>query len=172
MGAILAYLVAKKIREQGLHEPLHLFLSGCNAPSATRDEPMRYLMPKEKFIQKIKEYGGSPDEILNSEELMNFFEPILRKDFEAVETYQYKASLPLNVPITIFIGKEDQTKEDKVEKWQEETTATMNVFQFSGRHFFIFDHAKEIIHKITGMLFTASHQEPDILHKNFQKNSF
>src|SRR5947209_3741674 len=70
MGTIVCYLVTKRIIEEGLPQPVHLFLSGRGGPSVVYSEPARYLLPKEKFRAQLREMGGSPDDVLNDEELM------------------------------------------------------------------------------------------------------
>src|SRR6476646_9364299 len=76
MGTLLGYLLTRKIIENSDPHPLHLFFTGSGGPSILRCKPgekMRYLLPKNDFIAKIKEYGGSPDEILEDDSLMDFF---------------------------------------------------------------------------------------------------
>lgn len=82
MGSVMAYLLAKKIIENGLPQPEHLFVTGRGGPSHTEEiRPFRYLLSKDKFIATLKSMGGSPDEVLEDEGLMNFFEPIFRRIF-------------------------------------------------------------------------------------------
>ena len=76
MGGILAYLVARRIIEANLNQPLHLFVTGCVGPSLKYRDLVDHTLPKDEFIQKIKELGGSPDSVLSNDALMEFFEPI------------------------------------------------------------------------------------------------
>jgi surfactin synthase thioesterase subunit len=149
MGTVVAYLLTKRIVKDGLRVPIHLFVTGRAAPSIIdRDAPMHRL-PKDEFLVKLKELGGSPDEVLNDGELMNFFEPILRADFEALENYHYADTEPFDIPITVMTGLEEEITLDDARSWAKETTLSVDVRQFPGKHFFIFDHPKEIM-KIIG----------------------
>ncbi|OAD23667.1 Microcystin synthetase associated thioesterase, partial [Candidatus Thiomargarita nelsonii] len=108
MGSILGYLLTKRILNAGKPAPLHLFVSGRKAPSVVDDDPPKHQLPKQKFINHINVLGGLPPEILEHTELMDFFEPILRADFQAIETYIYQPASPFDIPITILQGLADK----------------------------------------------------------------
>jgi surfactin synthase thioesterase subunit len=144
MGAMLAYLVAKRIMACGLPAPLQLFVSGCGAPSGKPENKGRYLLPTDKFWAALRELGGSPDEVLHNTDLQRFFEPILRADFEAIENYQYQQGVPLDIPITVMIGSQEAISRKDAGRWQEETLAPVEVVHFPGNHFFIFEQARAI----------------------------
>ncbi len=150
MGAMLTYLITRRIVEEKLYnKPLHLFLTGCSGPSARDINQKRHLLPKNEFIAKLKEYGGSPDEILYDEGLMNFFEPILRADFKGIENYVYQEVAPMDIPMTVIIGTDEPVTTESAEAWKLETSETFELHQFSGKHFFIFEHAGKIMRMIT-----------------------
>lgn len=144
MGAKVAYLLSQKIREAGGPQPLHLFVSGTDAPSAPARIKPRYLLPGEQFINNVKELGGFPEELLNSKELLDYFEPILRADFKVSETYQHQITQPLSIPLTVMVGDKEDMLEEDILQWQNETILPMNLYKFPGNHFFIFDHEAEI----------------------------
>ena len=108
MGALLTYLLAKKIIVSNHRHPLHLFISGRKAPSSPKPTILKHQLPKQAFINYLKKLGGVPKEVLASPELLDFFEPILRADFELIECYQYqKMSHPFEIPLTVLYGTED-----------------------------------------------------------------
>ncbi|GAA0188785.1 thioesterase domain-containing protein [Fulvivirga kasyanovii] len=145
MGGWLTYLLTKKIVAERLTPPVALFITGCGGPSVEITERGRHLLPKDKFIDKLRELGGSPDEILQNPELIEFFEPVLRADFEAVDTYIHEDAEPLDIPITVVIGLQEKATYDEAMAWQKETTQPVTVRQFPGRHFFIYDFEEEIM---------------------------
>lgn len=153
MGALLGLKLSEKLSEKKHPPPLHLFLSGRAAPSVVDPErKKRYLMPKDEFIDKIRELDGSPDEVLEDDELMNFFEPILRADFQAIETYNHHKRANLPIPIDVFIGSEEKISIQDAYRWQEETTATVDVKVLTGKHFFIYKQTKYLFDNITERL--------------------
>ncbi|MBF0100088.1 MAG: thioesterase [Desulfobacterales bacterium] len=158
MGAFLAFLVTQKISKKKLNPPLHLFVTGRQGPTIDSKEKDAYLLPKQEFTQRLMEYGGIPKEILAEKELFDFFEPIIRADFQAIGTfsYQHDNSASLNVPITAIIGLNDTTTYEEALKWQEVTTEKTIIKQLPGGHFFIFDHTPEICSIISRTLSMAS----------------
>lgn len=152
MGAVAGYLLVRKIIGMGLPLPHHLFISGTDAPSVPYSSAPRYLLPKDEFIQKLTDLGGMPDEVLQSRDMMDFFEPILRADFQAIETYTYQGTTPFDVPITVMIGENENLDMEDVKKWQEETTQQIRIFRFPGNHFFIYDHEADICQLIEASL--------------------
>ncbi len=153
MGALLGLKLTERLSEKNHPPPLHLFLSGRAAPSVVDPErKKRYLMPKNEFIEKIRELDGSPEEVLKDDELMNFFEPILRADFQAIETYNHYQKANLPTPIDVFIGSEEKITIQEAYRWQEETTANVDVKVLSGKHFFIYKQTKYLFESITERL--------------------
>ncbi|MDO6435729.1 thioesterase domain-containing protein [Flavitalea sp. BT771] len=150
MGGLLAFLTLKKIIEANLPRPLHLFVSGCGGPATleSKREEKYHELTKEDFLAKVKEMGGMPDEVLQCDELMVFFEPILRSDFKIVEMYRYSQSAPFDVPISVFFGSEEETKYEDARLWQQETTGELKIREFPGKHFFIFSFSEEIVKDI------------------------
>ena len=142
MGGRLGWLLARRVLAAGLPAPLHLFLSGCAAPSAVENR-RRYQLPRNEFISMLQNMD-CPPQVLESEELMEVFEPVLRADFEANDTFEYRKEAPFDIPITVMIGTEEETTREEAFKWQEETMQKIVFTEFPGGHFFIFDHLPEL----------------------------
>jgi surfactin synthase thioesterase subunit len=142
MGGLLAFLFAKKALAC-LKPPVHLFISGKGGPAATEDESS-YLLPSAQFREKLRELGGTPEEALANETLMEFLEPIIRADFRAIQTYEHCQDEPIDIPITLMLGKEDYVTMEEALLWQKQTTRQLEVIEFTGNHFFIYDHLPAI----------------------------
>lgn len=144
LGTLLAYELTVRVIRQGKPLPLRLFLSGRAGPSVSKNRDV-YLLPKAEFIKKVTEYDGTPGEVIQSAELMDLMEPILRADFRAVGTYRHQETSPLPMPITIMFGSDDKevTYEEAL-KWQEVASDKIAFRRFTGNHFFIFEHTPEI----------------------------
>lgn len=145
MGSVVTYLVARRIVNENLPQPLHLFVTGRGGPSVPDHEPDHHQLPRDELMAKVHEMGGSPEEFLQNEDIIDHFEPIIRADFQAVETYQHIAEKPMDIPITCMIGDEEETTYEQALAWNAETTSSLEINKFPGKHFFIFDHDKEII---------------------------
>lgn len=152
MGGWLAYLLLKRITAENKRLPEHFFISGCEAPSIENRRRDRHKLPKDELIALLRKYDGCPVEVLENDELMEIFEPIIRADFKAVETYDYEPSEPLNLPMTVMRGLKEEISYGDCLKWQNETVHKIKLLQFPGSHFFIYDHLPEIGGIITGTL--------------------
>lgn len=148
MGTLLGYELTKKVVASGLPKPVCAFFTGRGAPCVKETKKIS-TYDKEAFWQEIKELGGLPEEILNNEEMKDFFEPFLRSDFKAVEDYCYQAmEEPLPVPLFIRTGSEEIILWHDVIKWQNETKYKLNLKVLPGNHFFIFRHPEYLIQQI------------------------
>lgn len=144
MGALLSFLLVHKIKKNSMKLPKHLIVAGRKGPGFEKEKETIYALPSEPFRKKVKEIGGTLNEVIENEMLMDYFEPILRADFEAVQTYTYVPQKKLDIPISVFYGTNENFSEVAVNCWQEETTHPIKVIQMEGRHFFIFEHGKKI----------------------------
>jgi medium-chain acyl-[acyl-carrier-protein] hydrolase len=138
MGAAMAHEIALELRRQHHREPRALFVSGRRAPQVPRTEPLTYTLPDSEFIEELRRLNGTPREVLEHHELMRLMIPILRADFEMVETYAYTAEPPLDYPLHAFGGLQDpKVTRETVEAWREHTTSTFSARMLPGDHFFI-----------------------------------
>ena len=142
MGAVLGYLLGRTLGNNGRKPPLHLFLSGRNGPRSTTED--LHTLPRQQFFQKVADYGGMPGEIMQEPELVDLFEPILRADFQAVETYRPATAEPIAVPVTLLLGEADKTTRRFELQWRCAAPREITVKSFSGGHFFIFNHLAAI----------------------------
>jgi len=89
-------------------------------------------------LNELHHLNGTPKEVLESPELMQLMLPVIRADFELVQTYVYSNEPPLDCPITVFGGLQDEyvSRED-LEAWRAQTTGSFSLRIFQGDHFFI-----------------------------------
>jgi medium-chain acyl-[acyl-carrier-protein] hydrolase len=87
MGALMAFELTRELRRRYNLLPVQLFVSGYCAPHLTPPESAFSHLPDKDFIERVLQYGGVPELIVQNEELMEMFLPILRADFEMMETY-------------------------------------------------------------------------------------
>lgn len=89
-------------------------------------------------------FAGTPKEILGNEEMMNFFIPLLRADFEMDEKYLRKNKVKLECSINAFCGENDtEATETDMQEWGE-YTSDFALEVFAGDHFFIKSNAKTV----------------------------
>lgn len=139
MGAMLAFELTRELRRTQNPQPVHLFASGRIAPQVRCPKDRTYDLPQPQFIEKVLEMNGTPKEIMEHPELMGMMIPLLRADFEVVETYTYEPDAPLDCPITVLGGLQDfEVPRESLEAWHEQTTSpTFSVRILQGDHFFV-----------------------------------
>ncbi len=145
MGSLLVYLLAQRIVAAGLPLPRRLFCSGRGAPSVRgesfkpQEEP-KHTLSKAAFWDYIDSLGGVPPELKQHQELMDYFEPVLRADIAGLENYRYRPTQPLDIPITVLYGVDDtELHPQGMLAWQQESRHAVEIYPLHGGHFSIFD---------------------------------
>ncbi len=144
MGAELARLLLERIQNEGSVLPVHLFVSGRQAPSVDKRNK-RYLLPRDQFRDALRTLGGVPAEIMENDEVMDFFEPILRSDFKMIETFFEPELTPLSIPVSVMIGDTDEVDIREATPWEQITKGSFDLKVFPGNHFFIFEQASRLL---------------------------
>jgi medium-chain acyl-[acyl-carrier-protein] hydrolase len=146
MGAFVSFELALLLRKQYDLNPSHLFVSAHRAPQLVDPKPPIHSLPEAEFIAELRRLNGTPQALLENDELMQLFIPLLRADFAVLETYVYTQQAPLNIPITAFGGLQDQeVSRDQIQAWQEQTSASFSLHMLPGDHFFLHSFYESIL---------------------------
>ncbi len=141
MGALISFAMACHLRKEYSKKLSHLFVSASRAPQIPLSKPPIHALPEHEFKQELRRLNGTPTSVLENDELMQLFTPILRADFTISETYIYAQKTqdtPLECPITAFGGLEDQEVNlQELEEWRSLSQNSFQLQTFSGDHFFI-----------------------------------
>ncbi|MBF0627810.1 MAG: thioesterase [Magnetococcales bacterium] len=148
LGACLAFGVAHRCVRAGGVLPRHLFLSGRKAPGAIRNEVWKHRLDRPQFLRVLEEYGGFSPQLLADAGFVEYIEPILRADFQAIETHVAVPLPPLPLPLTVFMGQREEFEEAEAQLWRAETSASMTLIQYPGGHFFLNDHLPSVAARI------------------------
>lgn len=140
MGALLSHELTRLLCRHGGPRPAHLIVSGRAAPDQVIPRKTVHQLPHDEFIEEIRTLEGTPDSVLEHEELMELMVPVLRGDFQLCETYEFKPG-KIDVPITAYGGMKDKYYTMKhIDAWGDQTTAAFKKRAFPGGHFFINDN--------------------------------
>jgi surfactin synthase thioesterase subunit len=149
LGALIAFELCRSLRRRGLPLPRHLFVSAFRAPDLPN--PNRELRHLEDagFIDGIRAYGGTPEEVFADQQLRDMLLPILRADFSLYETYAYREEAPLPCPLTALTGSADAfvAPEDMLD-WRRQTAMEFQQIQYAGDHFFLHEHRADISRRL------------------------
>lgn len=138
MGGLVSFELARLLRKKYGLEPVHLFVSGRRAPQIPNPKRPIHALPEPAFKEELRHLNGTPLAVLENAELMELVLPILRADFAVLETFVYANEPPLECPITVFGGLQDQEVScDELQAWQEQTSASFSLHMLRGDHFFL-----------------------------------
>jgi medium-chain acyl-[acyl-carrier-protein] hydrolase len=137
MGAVIGFEITRLLRRENAKLPVHLFISGRGAAQLTPPKPPTYNLPDAEFKQELQRLAGTPAEVLAHPELMEVVMPLLRADFELIQTYNYTYEPPLNIPLTALGGLDDDITREQLEGWRDETTGPFSLRMFAGDHFYL-----------------------------------
>ncbi|MGA8496108.1 MAG: alpha/beta fold hydrolase [Xanthobacteraceae bacterium] len=145
MGALIAFELCARLEQRGF-KASHLFVSATRAPHISRTGKPLHLLPRDAFVEELRKFNGTAPELLEDESMISTFLPLLRADFELMETYPVRASAPIPCPITSLGGHGDETvTKQELEEWSRYTTRSFRCFMFPGDHFFITTHAPAVL---------------------------
>ncbi|MFI6729488.1 alpha/beta fold hydrolase [Streptomyces sp. R-74717] len=143
MGALVAFEVARRLAGDGA-APLSVVVSGRRSPTSVRHEDV-HKRDDQGIVAEMERLGGSDVRMFQDPELRALFLPVIRADYEAVETYRYQPGPPLPCPVLALLGDNDPMATlDETRDWAERTTAPFELRTFSGGHFYLNSHAAAV----------------------------
>ena len=147
MGALLAYRFVHTMAQRGAPLPELLIVAAHRAPHQPPMEPLAHSLPREELVQRLKEFGATPTEILDHAQMLDFFLPVIRSDFALSELAPvYDPDAPLDVPILALGGTDDPlVGRDDLSAWSAHTTLDFRMREFPGGHFFQDEHAARVM---------------------------
>ena len=138
MGALIAFELARRLRRRDGPRPVHLFVAAHEAPQIVSSEPVAHVLPDPLFLAELRRYGGLPPSVVLEPDLLELFLPIVRADFEVLETWSHTPEEPLDIPISAFGGLTDaMNPPDQIEAWRVQTRSDFTQRMFPGDHFFL-----------------------------------
>lgn len=153
MGALVAYLLTIKIKTEKLPQPHHLFLVSRRCPYSYSDYQKIAHLSSDEFWEGIMAYGGCPQAIIDHPELKEIFEPILRADFQLLESYSPDINPEkIEVKATVLYGEKDRISHEQALSWNKLFELEAEVISFDGGHFFMLEEPELAINIIKSTL--------------------
>lgn len=178
-GSLIAFELVRYLRKHKLPMPIHLFVSAYPDPKLPAPN-LDNLIAKLKSVNlnlfdlNEKSIDSLNDEQLNllimifnknglvdvngekiNKNVLKALLPIFIGDMNLVKSYQYIAEPPLDLPITVFLGKKDAwvSYEDHL-GWADQTQKGCVIHTFESGHLFINDinYRKEILQTMSKVL--------------------
>ncbi|MGP4111412.1 thioesterase II family protein [Streptomyces sp. 4N509B] len=156
MGATLAFELGVRLQQAG-RAPLRVFASGRRAPSRHRDERV-HERDDDGIIAEMRQLSGTDQRVFGDEELLRMVLPAIRNDYRAVERYRFEPGTPrLVCPVTTFTGDVDpRVSAEEAAAWEEHTDGDFELHTYAGGHFFLVEHAADVIRIVGERMAKAS----------------
>jgi surfactin synthase thioesterase subunit len=152
LGALICYALCCELKKRQQPLPVHLFASACRAPHVAGQDRHLHLLPQAEFFQAVRQLKGTAEEVLNNQELMALFEPVLKADFKIASCYQAEA-VALPVPVTVYYGDQDHSvSTQQLKAWQELTSSGCDWQAMPGDHFFIRHSSDALLNSVRRQL--------------------
>lgn len=156
LGALLAFELARELRESYGREPVHLSVSARAAPHLPQRQSVVHRLPDELLLAALdKRFNAIPPALLEDPRMRALYLPVLRADVTLLETYAHQPGPPLACPITAYGGRDDpEFAPGELESW-ERHTASFRMRSFAGDHFFLNSQRRALVSDIGTDLYRA-----------------
>jgi medium-chain acyl-[acyl-carrier-protein] hydrolase len=143
LGGRIAFAAAQRLKALGLPSPRLLAVSSSRAPGACGRNVSN--LSDEAFRLHLQDLGGTPQDLLNDEELMELMLPVLRADFLLHDSLVASPAL-LDCPILACGGLDDrEVAESDLDRWRNFTDQTFTLRLFPGGHFYLREHRRRLV---------------------------
>jgi surfactin synthase thioesterase subunit len=150
LGALVAFETARALRAAGRTQPVALFASALGAPQHQPGRPALGDVDEGRLIEAMADqYDGLLPELLADEELRGPILGCLRADLRLLDGYRHRPDAPLDLPIAVLGGREDNEPEQQLRDWTGHTTAWSQLDLLPGGHFYLREQ-HDIVHRIIG----------------------
>lgn len=151
-GALVAFELARRLHADGT-PPQCLMVSARRAPHLPLTHPPLHALPEAEFLAGMNRYCETPWDVLRNTELMELALPALRADFEALETFTYRAPGPLDVPTVVLRGRRDRSVSvEAAQAWSEVITPEIDLYEVDAGHFFLDTHRSWVLGRVNHAL--------------------
>jgi surfactin synthase thioesterase subunit len=142
MGATLGAFVTSRLERLG-YVPNLLLTTGNPGPGLDFNKN-RYKMNKTEFLLELKKIGGMPQEFFQHSELIDYFMPILKADFQIVELNTKEKLPPLRSPFMALMGQDEELV-NQIDNWRKYVKGYYESRVLDGHHFFIHQHVSLLV---------------------------
>lgn len=146
LGALITYEFVKSINKLYTVYPQNMIISATKAPHLPFKMKHLSHLDNKDLIEELKVYNGIDERMLNNDEHLELFLPIIRNDFSIYENYRFSESNPFPCDILALSGAQDKTvTQEEILEWSAYTAGSFKHLSFPGTHFFINNNQKCII---------------------------
>ncbi|HDX9634242.1 thioesterase II family protein [Bacillus cereus group sp. MYBK108-2] len=137
MGGLIGYELIKSIMFNYKKSPSHFYVSSYPAPHLPNYNILNSDVSDEELINRLIERNGTSSEIMKNKRFLRLILPMLRADYELLNSYNNVGVFPLSCPITGVLGTEDNISESEMVEWKEYTDFNFHLTPLDGDHFYL-----------------------------------
>ncbi|WP_017559899.1 thioesterase II family protein [Nocardiopsis baichengensis] len=164
MGALIAFELARRLRQAGDPRPEHLFLAAFRAPHLPNPNIRIHHLPDE-VIKTVLLKEGTPRQVVEDDAVMRSLLPTLRADLELCDTYDHVPGPPLSAPLSTFGGLQDvRVSGGDLDQWRRHTAARFRLIMLPGSHFFVHSARDAVLAEVSAELETTVTREKERSH--------
>jgi medium-chain acyl-[acyl-carrier-protein] hydrolase len=157
MGALVAFELASYLTVAYGRQAEHLVVAGARAPHLPDRFGPLHTLPAAALREELRRYGGTPQVVLDSPELLQLLLPALRADFAVCDTYAYTPRPALACPITAFGGRDDgRVACAELGAWRGHTNSAFEKWLLPGGHFFLHSARSVLLGMLSERLTSAA----------------
>lgn len=161
MGSISVTEVLRLIIEKNeLPLPVHIFLA-AHEPK-TKAELLGFNAEEADEYVKARtiQFGGIPKQLVTNRSFWRMYLPMYRNDYGMIGNYAFEdLTLRTMIPTTIFYSETDTSIVDML-GWKKYYTGNVEFVCYTGTHFFIREHCKEMCEVILKQLNVKERRNP------------
>lgn len=147
MGSLVVYEVLRQWEQTDVS---HVFLS-AHKPPHLRNAAQRYALASNDngdIKSWLMEFGGIDDRLKHSRIFWEMYGPIFQKDYELMRDYELPDTRNAVAAAATFFYSEEDTPLTEMKQWDRYFLKECRFQRYSGNHFFIREHAKEMAYRI------------------------
>lgn len=139
MGAVVACELARALSTRLGKPPILLIVSGHGAPQPPKyPSPRWHVRSDAELVAHLRTLGGTPSLLLDEPIALNALLPVMRADYEILETHDWSQRQVLDCPIVACMATHDNTVDlDTIDQWRTLTHRTFALHWFEGDHFYL-----------------------------------
>jgi medium-chain acyl-[acyl-carrier-protein] hydrolase len=137
LGAITSFSLALSLQKKGISLKHH-FISAMKAPSLLHTLPQVRALNDQELIELLINYNSTLQSLISNDEIKEIFLPILKSDIMLRQSFKPNFTDKLVTNLTLVFGEFDNSvTRDEMLLWKNNYQGEVDVYSFSGDHFFV-----------------------------------
>ena len=149
MGGAVAYELTLRLQSYRYREPCHLIISAIEGPSCHHQGQL-HKASDDKLLAELTRLNGTHVDFKLYPELADMVLPLMRNDYQLIETYQPDLDAPkVTCPVTVMAAEQDtELTIAEAQTWQQVSAASFAINTYPGDHFYITPQVRSVTRDI------------------------